>query len=198
MKTVIITGASSGIGLCAARRFAAENWRVVLLARRKNVLEAVAAELPGARERHIAVDGDYSREETAGKLVQCLHCAGITAVDALVNCAGVIASEPIVGTDLSAWRAPFDTLLNGAILMTRTVVRYADELRFRKFGTRNRLVSKRLYRRTAFTAPPRGKIGGDCGGAVLSLRSRCHIHHRTDSDCRRRINYNFLRRKHEN
>ena len=107
MKTVIITGASSGIGLCAARRFAAENWRVVLLARRKNVLEAVAAELPGARERHIAVDGDYSREETAGKLVQCLHCAGITAVDALVNCAGVIASEPIVGTDLAAWRAPF-------------------------------------------------------------------------------------------
>lgn len=167
MKTVIITGASSGIGLCAARRFAAENWRVVLLARRKNVLEAVAAELPGARERHIAVDGDYSREETAGKLVQCLHCAGITAVDALVNCAGVIASEPIVGTDLAAWRAPFDTLLNGAILITRTVVPLMSN------GGRivhvTSIHAERAEKMASAYATAKAAIGQYCRSAALEL-----------------------------
>ena len=103
MKTVIITGASSGIGLAAVRRFAAEGWRVVLLARRRQLLEEIVRTLPGA-ENHLIADGDYSRPETAEKLAAVLKANGIASVDALVNCAAVIGIEPIVGTPLEEWR----------------------------------------------------------------------------------------------
>ena len=123
MKTVLVTGASSGIGLAAVRRFAAENWRVILLARRRNVLEKVVQTLPN-RGKNLIADGDYSRQETMDKLNELLADQGIEEVDALVNCAGVIGAEPIVGTPVGSWRIPLDTLLNGAILTTRTIIPY--------------------------------------------------------------------------
>lgn len=121
MKTVIITGSSSGIGLAAVRRFAAQGWRVILLARRKNLLDEIIKSLPDA-EKHLAVSGDYSRPETTVRLTDLLHDNGIEEVDALVNCAGVSVAEPAITTPMEQWRLPLDMMLNGAVLTTRAVV----------------------------------------------------------------------------
>ena len=121
MKTVIITGSSSGIGMASAKRFATQGWRVILLARRKNLLEEIKKSRSDS-EKHLAVSGDYSRPETTIRLTALLHDNGIEKIDALVNCAGISVAEPAITTPMEQWRVPLDMMLDGAVLTTRAVV----------------------------------------------------------------------------
>lgn len=126
MKTAIITGASSGIGLAAARRFAAEKWQLILIARREELLKKIVAELPaapGVQHRYAA--GDYARPETAEKLTALLET--LPQADALVNCAGITGADDVIDSGLDRWRVPFDTMFNGAVSMTRCAVPFMRE-----------------------------------------------------------------------
>lgn len=72
-KTVLITGATSGIGAGCARRFAKEGWRVIITGRNKERLNALTAELEGQRHTCAAAalrcarqeGGNRGRERTA-------------------------------------------------------------------------------------------------------------------------------------
>lgn len=121
MKTVVLTGASSGIGYAAAKRFAAEGWRAVLMARRGALLREIAEGLPGGEARHPVVAGDYAEEETMRRLNEELEKRGIVSVDALVNCAGVSMTDPVLDSPFERWRKPLDVMLDGAIRVTRAV-----------------------------------------------------------------------------
>ena len=87
-ETVLVTGASSGIGLELARCFAADGSRLVLLARNASALEKLADEL---RRHHnveaIVLSADLSQYETPKKIFSELKGRGIV-VDVLVNNAG--------------------------------------------------------------------------------------------------------------
>ncbi|HTY86070.1 MAG TPA: SDR family oxidoreductase [Candidatus Acidoferrum sp.] len=99
--TVLITGASSGIGLELARCFAGDGSRLVLLARNTAALEALAAEL---RRVHgieaIVLTADLSLPETPAQVFQELQGRGIQ-VDVLVNNAGFGASGDFADLPLS-------------------------------------------------------------------------------------------------
>jgi short-subunit dehydrogenase len=84
-KTVIITGASSGIGAAAARTFAAAGARVVLAARSVEALEQLAADLPG---EPLVVPTDISVEAEAHALIE-RAIAACGQVDILINNAGI-------------------------------------------------------------------------------------------------------------
>ncbi|MEM9715614.1 MAG: SDR family oxidoreductase [Pseudomonadota bacterium] len=88
-KTVVITGASRGIGAAASREFVAEGARVVLAARSKDAIEALAEELG---ESAIAQTCDVSDETSVQALVKSAVDA-FGSLDILVNNAGII--EPI-------------------------------------------------------------------------------------------------------
>jgi short-subunit dehydrogenase len=86
--TVLITGASSGIGRALARLFARDGYALVLVARRGSVLEELATEL--SRDHGVAVRVmpiDLAMPEATTKLVKSLQAAGVN-VDVLVNNAG--------------------------------------------------------------------------------------------------------------
>jgi hypothetical protein len=87
-ETVLITGASSGIGLELAKCFAADGCRLILVARNKEALEKLAEELRRKNKiEAIVLLADLSLPETSKRIFQELSAQKIS-VDILVNNAG--------------------------------------------------------------------------------------------------------------
>jgi uncharacterized protein len=87
-ETVLVTGASSGIGLELARCFADDDCRLVLVARKGNALEALATELRRVhRIQAQVITADLTHPEAPARLLAHLQSAGLK-VDVLVNNAG--------------------------------------------------------------------------------------------------------------
>ena len=98
----LVTGASSGIGEATARALAAEGAAVALVARRKERLEALAAELGKAGGRALVVEADVTDEAQArGAVERTVRELG--RLDIVINNAGVMLLGPAVGAPLEEW-----------------------------------------------------------------------------------------------
>ena len=87
-ETVLVTGASSGIGRELAKCFAADGCRLILLARRRQALQALADELRRAHQTQSEVlTADLSQPDTPSRVFRHTEANG-TKVDVLVNNAG--------------------------------------------------------------------------------------------------------------
>lgn len=103
-KTIIITGASSGIGAAAARNFAAEGARLVLGARRAELLEEIVEEISADGGEAIYSAGDVEEIDYAKQLVDLAE-AQFGGLDGAFNNAGVTGDlGPIPEMDAGNWR----------------------------------------------------------------------------------------------
>lgn len=117
-KTVLVTGASSGIGEACARRFAEQGARVLLCARRLDRIEALAAELGEAHAFALDV-----RDRAAVDAAIAALPPQWQAIDALVNNAGLAAGfGPLPQNDPDDWDRMLDTNVKGLLNVTRAVV----------------------------------------------------------------------------
>ena len=99
-ETVLITGASSGIGWELAKCFAADGSRLVLTARNTEALQSLAEELRRTHKAEVVVlTADLSRPETPERIFRELEGRGI-ALDVLVNNAGFGAWGKFAGLPL--------------------------------------------------------------------------------------------------
>jgi short-subunit dehydrogenase len=113
-RTVVITGASSGVGAAAARQFAAEGARVVLAARTAAALDAVAKEIG---DKALVVPTDVADPDQLRALVERAIEAG--GFDVLVNNAGYNHRGELRDADPSELARVLDVNLKAPILLTR-------------------------------------------------------------------------------
>jgi NAD(P)-dependent dehydrogenase (short-subunit alcohol dehydrogenase family) len=131
-QVVLITGASSGIGEGLAREFALEGAHTVLVARRVERIEALAAELTTGNRRALAVEGDVTRDGDLERAV-ALARSEFGRLDVAVANAGILVRGGIFDLTLEDYRKHLETNTFGAI---RTVIATLPALR----ETRGRMV----------------------------------------------------------
>ena len=120
-STVLITGASQGIGKATALLLAQHGYDVVLAARNGDRLEALAQEIQGMGRKALAVPTDVTEIEQVKALVEkALNY--YENIDVLINNAGICMTGPISQTDLSDWHKIMDINLWGYIHTIHTLL----------------------------------------------------------------------------
>jgi NADP-dependent 3-hydroxy acid dehydrogenase YdfG len=117
----LVTGASSGIGAATARRLARDGASVALVARRRDRLEALEAEIAAAGGTALVVEADITdRAEAEAAVEQVVDRFG--RLDTLVNNAGVMLLGPVVGADVDEWERMLAVNVQGLLYTTRAAL----------------------------------------------------------------------------
>jgi short-subunit dehydrogenase len=120
-KVTIITGASEGIGRAAAQCFAEAGAKVVLVARSRDKLEALAEELR-AQQRDVFVLPTDIRDCGAVKRMIDQACDHYGRIDILINNAGQSAAGPVASIDVAHFRLIMELNVYGALYAIQAVV----------------------------------------------------------------------------
>jgi short-subunit dehydrogenase len=113
-QTVLITGASSGIGAGLAREFSRSGWRVALVARRLEKLEVLAGEIRAAGGKASVHRGDVTEEGSLAAVIAELGRQGIAPAIVVANAGfGVVGKAQDITVD--DYRRQFDTNVYGVI-----------------------------------------------------------------------------------
>lgn len=122
MPTILITGASAGIGAALARRFATSGYRLVLLARRKENLIQLKEEIGKADTLLYPID--LTDRASVQQAIQDIE-EKTTGIDLLINNAGMaLGLEKAQESDLSDWQKCVDINIAGLMYCTHCVLPY--------------------------------------------------------------------------
>jgi len=120
MKTAWITGATSGFGRAAAKRFVEGGWQVIASGRRIERLDALRDEL-GAERVHVAAF-DIREADAMNAAISGLP-DDFRAIDLLVNSAGLaLGTGAAQSASLDDWRTMIDTNISALVTLTRALL----------------------------------------------------------------------------
>jgi serine 3-dehydrogenase len=119
-KIAFITGATSGFGRAAARRFVAAGWQVVATGRRADRLQQLVAELGADRVHPACFD---VRDADAMRTALDAVPPRFRAIDLLVNNAGLaLGTKPAQDASLDDWRTMIDTNVTALVTLTKALL----------------------------------------------------------------------------
>ncbi|QYF86784.1 SDR family oxidoreductase [Brevundimonas sp. PAMC22021] len=117
-RTVLVTGASAGIGKALARVYATEGWDLILTARRIEPLEALAQELRRTGRAVHVLPQDLADPAAPERLQAEVEARGLS-VDGLINNAGFSRVTGFLHTDLQAHRDMLQVMLTAPVVLSR-------------------------------------------------------------------------------
>ena len=121
-KTILITGATSGIGLACARKFAENGDRLILTGRNESRLAEIRRELTNKDTEVLTLTFNVRDREKAEKYLSGLPFEW-QQIDVLINNAGLaLGLDPEYDGDVNEWDTMIDTNIKGLLYMTRAVV----------------------------------------------------------------------------
>lgn len=120
-KVVLITGASAGIGLATARRFAAADAKVAIAARSVDKLNQLADELRQQGHEALVVPVDMRNQAEVARMVETT-VRHFGRVDVLINNAGQAAAGQLAEIDLAHYREIIELNLFGPLYAIQAVV----------------------------------------------------------------------------
>ena len=172
-RTVVVTGASRGIGRATALRLAFAGAHVVAGARDQAELEALAAEHDNLRTHVLDVRDPSSIDAF------CAFAQEPEPVDALVNNAGIGVFGPVEELTVDAWDRVFEVNVRGTFLMTRAllpsirsrrghIVNVTSDVSARTFANGS-LYTASKHAQRAFTRALQMEVAGD-GVRVTEVR----------------------------
>lgn len=147
-KVIIITGASSGIGLACARLFSAQGAKLALAARSIDKLQALKQELSG---EVLAIQTDVSREEDCRKLI-VLTLEAYGGIDILINNAGLSMRALFKDLDLKVLHKLMDVNFWGCVYCTKYALPSLLERQGSVVGVSSIAGFKGLPARTGYSA----------------------------------------------
>lgn len=117
-QTVLVTGASRGIGLACARHFSGQGARVALVARSADRLEAVAAELGNGA---LAVPADTADPADCARVIATVT-ERLGPIDVLVSNAGILRRDFIEDISVSDFEESYRTNVGGAVWLAKAAI----------------------------------------------------------------------------
>lgn len=123
MKTILITGATSGIGEASALIFAQNNYQLILTGRRKERLEKLKKKLETDFNASVHILAfDVQNQIECEQAINNLPVS-FQQIDILLNNAGLaLGKEPIDKSDMQDWETMIDTNVKGLLYVTRAVI----------------------------------------------------------------------------
>ena len=123
MKTILITGATSGIGKASAELFAKNNYQVIITGRRKDRLEKLAKKLTEKYNANTYIlNFDVQDKNATNEAIDSLP-KEFQNIDILLNNAGLaLGKSPFDQADMQDWETMIDTNVKGLLYVSRAVI----------------------------------------------------------------------------
>lgn len=152
-KVIIVTGASSGIGLASARKFASMGAKLVLASRNLDKLEEIAEELSAVTHQQsvICVKTDVTKEEDCKNLIE-RTVEHFGKIDVLINNAGISMRAVFNELDLDVIKRLMDTNFWGTVYCTKYALPYLLETKGSVVGVISTAGYVGLPARTGYSA----------------------------------------------